>query len=172
MIDNKIKTLGELNKVVVDLKKQNKKIVTTNGVFDILHAGHVRYLENAKKLGDILIVGINSDNSVKVNKGPNRPINKEKSRCEVVASLESVNYVFVFDENTPVEFISIIKPDFHVKAGDYRKSSMPEAEVVEKNGGKVKIIGFRRGSSTTKTIRRIVSLYSSSTHDKPNKFKY
>ena len=98
MISQKIKTLNELIPIVKNLRKQNKKIVTTNGVFDILHYGHVKYLEEAKKLGDVLIVGVNTDKSVKQNKGDKRPINDEKSRASVLAALESVDYIFLFDE--------------------------------------------------------------------------
>src|SRR3989338_7940723 len=122
MIDSKIKSLNELIKIVDKLKSQNKKIVTTNGVFDILHAGHVKYLEEAKKLGDILIVGINTDKSVKQNKGDNRPINDEKSRMLVLAALESVDYVFLFNEKDPRNWLEKLKPNIHVKAGDYKLS--------------------------------------------------
>src|SRR3989338_11053710 len=100
-INRKIKTLNQLIPIAQNLKKQNKKIVTTNGVFDILHLGHVKYLENAKKLGDVLIVGVNTDYSVKLNKGKNRPINDEKSRVGLLAALESVGYVFLFNEKDP-----------------------------------------------------------------------
>ena len=156
MIKDKIKTLEEIGNIAAKLKRENKRIVTTNGVFDILHAGHVKYLEKAKKLGDVLIVGINSDASVKVNKGPKRPINGQKERCEVVAAVESVDYVFLFDEKTPVEWIARIKPQIHAKAGDYSKGSMPETKVVEKNGGKIKIIEFEKGFSTSDLIKKMI----------------
>src|SRR3989338_4807015 len=107
--NKKITTLNKLISIVQKLKKQNKKIVTTNGVFDILHFGHVKYLEEAKKLGDILIVGVNTNASVKQNKGDNRPINDEKSRIGVLAALESVDYIFLFNEKNPVKWIEKIK---------------------------------------------------------------
>src|SRR3989338_10065477 len=121
-INKKIITLKKLIPIVNKLKKQNKKIVTTNGVFDILHLGHVKYLEQAKKLGDILIVGVNTDKSVKQYKSYKRPINDEKSRIGVLAGLESVDYTFLFNENDPRKWLGRIKPDIHVKAGDYKLS--------------------------------------------------
>ena len=104
MIKQKITTLQKLIPIVETLKKQNKRIVTTNGVFDIIHLGHVKYLEQAKKLGDVLIVGVNTDSSVKLNKGDERPINDEKSRIGVLAGFESVDYVFPFNEKTPINY--------------------------------------------------------------------
>src|SRR3989338_6754152 len=140
MIKNKIKTLGQLLPIVQKLKKQNKKIVTTNCVFDILHLGHVKYLEEAKKLGELLIVGVNSDKSVKQIKGYKRPINGEKSRLMVLAALESVDYVFLFSEKDPRKWIEKVKPDIHVKAGDYKMSQIIEKESVERNNGKVALM--------------------------------
>ena len=159
MIDSKIKSLNELIKIVDKLKSQNKKIVTTNGVFDILHAGHVKYLEEAKKLGNILIVGVNTDESVKENKGDKRPINDEKSRAAVLAALESVDYIFLFNEKDPRDWLSKIKPNIHVKAGDYKLSQIIEKEVVEKNGGKVIITSSEKDYSTTKIINKILDIY-------------
>src|SRR3989344_3035138 len=150
MINSKIKTINKLIKIVETLKSQNKKIVTTNGVFDILHYGHVKYLEDAKKLGDILIVGVNTDVSVKQNKGDKRPINDEKSRIGVVAGLKSVGYVFLFNEKTPVKWLEKIKPNVHVKAGDYKLNQIVEKNAVEKNSGKVVLIPMLKGYSTTK----------------------
>lgn len=158
-INKKIKTLNELIKIVQKLKSKNKKIVTTNGVFDILHLGHIKYLEQAKKLGDILIVGINTDKSVKVNKGDKRPINGEKSRIGVLAALESVDYVFLFDEKDPREWLEKIKPSIHVKAGDYKLSRIIEKDAVEKNNGKIVIAKVEKGFSTTRLINRILNLY-------------
>ncbi len=157
MINNKIKTLKKLIPIVQKLKNRNKKIVTTNGVFDIIHLGHVRYLEQAKKLGDVLIVGVNTDKSVKQIKGDERPINDEKSRIGVLAALESVDYVFLFNEKTPVKWLEKIKPDVHAKAGDYRLSQIIEKGVVEKNNGKVVIIKIEKGYSTTSIINNILS---------------
>lgn len=162
-INKKIKTLKQLIPIIERLKKQNKKIVTTNGVFDILHLGHVKYLEEAKKLGDVLIVGVNSDASVKMNKGDKRPVNDEKSRIGVLAGLESIGYVFLFDEKNPIKWISQIKPDFHVKAGDYKFGQIIEKDVVEKNGGKIVIAKMEKGHSTTGLINKIINLYKKNT---------
>ena len=157
--NKKIKTLKELTKIVQKLKKNNKKIVTTNGVFDILHLGHVKYLEAAKKIGDVLIVGVNTNSSVKQNKGDKRPINDEKSRVGVLAGLESVDYVFLFNEKNPVKWIGKIKPDVHVKAGDYKMRQIIEKSVVEKNGGKIVITKMGKNYSTTKIINKILESY-------------
>ena len=156
---SKIKTLNELIKIVIKLKSQNKKIVTTNGVFDILHLGHVKYLEEAKKLGDVLIVGVNSDSSVKIIKGDKRPINEESSRMSVISALESVDYVFLFNERDPRESLSKIKPDIHVKAGDYKPSRIIEKGVIEKNGGKIVIAKMENDFSTTSIIGKILKVY-------------
>ena len=130
MEKEKIKSTDELKSIVEDLKKHNKKIVTTNGVFDILHIGHIRYLKEAKKLGDILIIAINSDNSVKKIKDPKRPLNNEKDRAEAIASLEHVDYVTIFNEENPIKFLEEIKPDIHVKGGDYNINQIIEKNVV------------------------------------------
>jgi len=159
MIKSKITNLQKLIPIVNKLKSQNKKIITTNGVFDILHAGHVKYLEEARKLGDALIVGVNTDKSVKQLKGPKRPINDEKSRLTVLAALESVDYVFLFNEKDPRKWIEKIKPDIHVKAGDYKLSQIIEKESVERNNGKVVLMPVVKGYSTTRLVQRILSLY-------------
>lgn len=154
--NKKITTLKKLIPVIQKLKSQNKKIVTTNGVFDILHLGHVKYLEEAKKLGDVLVVGVNTDFSVKQNKGDKRPINDEKSRMAVLAGLESVDYVFLFNEKDPRSWILRIKPDIHAKAGDYKMSRIIEKGAVEKNNGKVILIPMIKGYSTTRMISKIL----------------
>lgn len=159
MINSKIKTLKGLTPIVKKLKKQNKKIVTTNGVFDILHLGHVKYLEEAKKLGDALIVGVNTDFSVKQKKGDKRPINDEKSRIGVLAGLESVDYAFLFDERDPRKWLGKIKPNVHAKAGDYALNNIIEKGIVEKNGGEIVIVKLENGYSTTKLIDRILLIY-------------
>ena len=158
-INKKIITLNKLIPIVKKLKKQKKKIATTNGVFDIIHLGHVEYLEQAKKLGDVLIVGVNTDFSVKQIKGTKRPINDEKSRIGVLAGLESVDYVFLFNEKNPRKWLSKIKPDFHVKAGDYKLSEVIEKDVVEGNRGKIVIARMKKGYSTTDLINRILNTY-------------
>jgi rfaE bifunctional protein nucleotidyltransferase chain/domain len=147
----------ELARVAAELRAANKKIVATNGCFDILHPGHVRYLEQARALGDVLFVGINSDASVKGLKGPNRPINSEQDRAEVLAALRSVDYVTVFSEPTAGEFLQVLKPDIYAKGGDYAVSDLPETPVVEAAGGKVVILDLVPGKSTTATIARMQS---------------
>ena len=161
-MNKKVVTLKKLIPIVQKLVKQNKKIVTTNGVFDILHIGHVKYLEEAKKLGDVLIVGVNTDASVKQNKGDKRPINDEKSRIKVLAALESVDYVFLFNEKDPKKWLEKIKPSIHVKAGDYKLSQIIEKDVVRKNGGKIIIAKISKGYSTTSIINKIIDLYKKS----------
>ena len=159
MIKNKITTLEKLMPLIQRLKKQKKKIITTNGVFDIIHFGHVKYLEQSKNLGDFLIIGVNTDASVKQIKGDKRPINDENSRIRVLAGLESVDYVFLFNEKDPIKWLSKIKPDFHVKAGDYKLNQIIEKDVVEKNGGKIIITGIEKNYSTTKLINKILDIY-------------
>jgi D-glycero-beta-D-manno-heptose 1-phosphate adenylyltransferase len=147
--------LGQLLDIVKNLKKENKTIVTTNGCFDIIHVGHVRYLKQAKDLGDVLIIALNSDYSVKRLKGPTRPINSENDRAEVLSSLCCVDYVVIFNEDTPAELLSKIKPDIHVKGGDYDINTLPEAPVIKKAGGKIVFIPFVEGKSTTNIINNI-----------------
>jgi len=135
-----------------------RKIVFTNGVFDLLHPGHIRYLRDARALGDLLIVGVNSDRSVKaLNKAPDRPINAEGERAEVLSALASVDAVVVFDEDTPHEMISAILPDILVKGADWGENAIVGREIVEARGGKVVRIALAEGYSTTKLIERIRS---------------
>ncbi len=150
----------EMEKKIRNLQKEGKKIVFTNGVFDILHLGHLIYLEEAKELGDILVVGVNSDSSVKVNKGDRRPINSEKNRAFVLLGTKFVDYTVIFDEKTPEILLDLLKPNIHVKGGDYRKEELPETAIVERNGGKVKILSFIDNISTTSIINKIVDIYS------------
>ena len=152
----------EAEKFTAEIKKLGKKIVFTNGVFDILHVGHLTYLEEAKSFGDILIVGVNSDSSVKVNKGDKRPINSEIDRAKMILGLKPVDYVVIFDEKTPMEIISKIKPDIHIKGGDYKKEDLPETPIVESNGGEVKILSFVDNKSTTGVIEKILEVYGRS----------
>lgn len=132
-----------------------KSIVFTNGCFDILHAGHISYLEEAKLLGDKLIVGLNSDASITRIKGHRRPIIKQKDRARVLAALESIDMVILFDEDTPIELIKIIKPQFLVKGGDYRESEMIGADIVSAYNGIVHTLSLTHGISTTEIIKRI-----------------
>ena len=155
----KLLTKDSLKKTVEKLKKQNKKIITTNGVFDILHIGHIRYLQEAKKLGDILIIAINSDSSTKKLKGPKRPLNNENDRAEALAALECVDYVTVFNEKNPIKILQEIKPNIHVKGGDYDINQIIEKDAVEKNNGKVVLIPKVRGYSTTDFVNRIIKVY-------------
>ncbi len=151
----KVKNFKEIKKIVEDLKKKNKKIVTTNGVFDILHVGHVRFLEKAKQLGDVLIVGINSNESTKKFKGDSRPINDEKDRAEIIAALRCVDYVFIFNELDPRKFLSILRPNIHVKDKNYKKHAIIELDVIKNYGGAFKQINSTKGYSTTKFIEKI-----------------
>ncbi len=132
--------------------RANKKIVFTNGVFDILHAGHVAYLTEAKSLGDYLIVALNTDSSVSRLKGPSRPINTLEDRMAVMAALRCVDCVVSFAEDTPERIIAEIKPDIHVKGGDYTVESLPESKIVQGYGGKVVILPLLFGRSSTRII--------------------
>jgi len=152
-------TAEEMRKEIVKLQKAGKRVVFTNGVFDILHIGHLTYLEEAGNLGDILVVGVNSDASVKVNKGDKRPINSEKNRAYVLLGTKFVNYAVIFDEKTPEKLLDILKPDVHVKGGDYKKEDLPETKIVEGNGGEVKILSFVDNVSTTQIINKIIEAY-------------
>ena len=139
---------------VETIKKRNKKIILTNGCFDVIHAGHIHLLENAKKLGDFLIVAINSDKSIKALKGNNRPINKLSARIEVLKALACVDLIITFDELTPLKIIKMISPDYLVKGGDYKIKDVIGAAIVKANKGKVKIIKIKKGFSTTKILQR------------------
>ena len=145
----------DLIKLIVDFKNQNKKTVFTNGCFDILHIGHVRYLKESAKCGDILIIGLNSDNSVRRLKGPTRPINNELDRAELLSELSFVDYVVIFDENTPEKLLDELKPDIYTKGADYTLETLPEAKTVLKNGGKVEFINLVEGKSTINVIKKI-----------------
>jgi len=137
---------------------RRKKIVFTNGCFDILHKGHVTYLQKARKLGDMLVVGINSDASVKRLKGPDRPVNGEKDRAFVLAALDCVDKVVMFSEDTPESLIRKIRPDVLVKGGDWKKKDVVGASFVESYGGKVRLIPFVKGFSTTGLLAKIQKL--------------
>lgn len=153
---SKLKCPAQLKTIVANLRKYGKKIVFTNGCFDILHIGHVKYLEKAKKYGDVLIVGLNSDSSVRKIKGKSRPLNKQKDRALVLAALGFIDYVVIFNEDTPYNLISILKPDVLVKGSDWHKDKIVGAGLVNKAGGKVIGAPFIKGFSTTKLIRKII----------------
>ncbi len=137
------------------IKALEQSIVFTNGCFDIIHAGHVQYLEQAKQLGDILVVGLNSDESVKRLKGSSRPINSEGNRALVLAALQSVDYVIIFEEDTPYELIEAIQPDVLVKGGDWKEADIVGSDIVKAKGGKVISLPFREGLSTTNIIDKL-----------------
>ena len=158
---NKITPRNELKATVDRLKREGKKVVFTNGCFDILHAGHTRYLREARKLGDVLILALNSDSSVRSIKGPMRPIVPEAERAEVVASLDSVDYVTVFDELTPLELIEFLQPDVIVKGGDWAEKDIVGAEAVRKWGGRVAIMPVIEGASTTNIIDKVLQVHRS-----------
>lgn len=146
---------NELDELVKELKAQHKTIVTTNGCFDVLHVGHVRYLQKSREFGDVLMLLLNSDNSVRKLKGEGRPINNENDRAEVLLALSCVDYVVLFDSNTPIEYLERIKPDIHTKGQDYTLSTLPEADVILKNGGRVEFIEFVEGKSSTGIINNM-----------------
>ena len=143
-------------------RAEGRRVVFTNGCFDILHVGHARYLAAAHDCGDLLYVGVNSDESVRMlGKGPGRPLVPEAERAEMLAHLSSVDGVIVFNEPTPIALIEAIRPDVHVKGGDYRAEDLPEAEVVTRYGGRVEIMGLVEGRSTTNIVRAILAVHGS-----------
>ena len=152
---NKIVTLIELNNHLTNLRTKKSRIGFTNGCFDILHAGHVSYLEKAKNNIDYLILGLNSDSSVKRLKGSNRPVISQDDRARVLCSLESVDAVVIFDEDTPLKLIQLIKPDFLIKGSDYKKNEVIGNKEIKKWGGEVKIVELLEGRSTSDIIKNI-----------------
>ena len=136
-------------------RRAGRRVVFTNGCFDILHRGHITYLGRAKALGDILIVGVNSDEGIRRLKGPSRPINTLEDRIQVLAALSCVDHVIPFDEDTPCRLVEVVRPDIFVKGGDYTRDRLPEAELVESLGGAVRILPFIADRSTTDIIERI-----------------
>jgi rfaE bifunctional protein nucleotidyltransferase chain/domain len=148
---------GELLRAVRAHRAAGRRIVFTNGCFDILHAGHVRYLAQARELGDVLVVALNSDGSVQRLKGAGRPVNTEADRATVVAALACVDHVAVFAEDTPVRLIEAVRPEVYVKGGDYDVEALPEAPVVRAYGGEVRILPYLPGRSTTAVLARMRS---------------
>ena len=159
----KVKSLLGLKRIVTNLKKKGKKIVFTNGCFDLLHPGHIYYLKEAKKKGSILILGLNSDSSVRKLKGKGRPLIPQKDRAELLANFEFIDYITIFDEDTPERLIKQISPDVLVKGGDYRRKEIVGGKFVAEKGGKVLIIPFLKGHSTTKLIKKIKRVGNTST---------
>ena len=157
---NCLKSLEEIKLIRATLKTDNKKVVFTNGCFDLLHAGHIDYLNKAKALGDVLIVGLNTDNSVKRIKGDKRPIINEDERAEIISNLKPVDHVVFFDEDTPAELINELVPDILIKGADWKIDEIVGGETVLANGGEVKTIEFVNDQSTSKIIDLITSRYS------------
>ena len=158
-MQSKIKTIGELRPLLDILRATGKKIVFTNGCFDLIHTGHVRYLSRAKSLGDILVIAVNSDASVRTIKGKDRPINMEADRMETLAALESVDYVVLFHEPDPHRIISELQPDVLVKGGDWPIEKIIGRDIVEARGGRVISVGYIEGASTTGIIEKILKTY-------------
>lgn len=158
MLKSKIKNLRELKRIISSLKAKGKRIVFTNGCFDLLHYGHVKYLESAKRKGDILIVAINCDVSVKRIKGNKRPIINEKDRTKIVAALESVDYVVLFKEDAPFKIIKLLKPDILIKGADWDKKGIVGRDFVLSYGGRVSTINLVKGRSTTNLIKKIAKI--------------
>jgi len=158
----KVVTLQEAVSRAEELRSEGRRIVFTNGVFDLLHIGHVEYLEQARQLGDALFVGVNSDESARRLKGPQRPITPQEERARIVAALGCVDYVVVFDELTAGKVIEALRPEVYVKGGDYTPQTLPEAPLVESYGGKVVILPYKKGHSTSQLIERILSRFGKS----------
>jgi glycerol-3-phosphate cytidylyltransferase len=155
--ESKIVDRVRLAGICEELRSQGKRVVFTNGCFDLLHAGHARYLAEARGLGDALVVGVNSNRSVRSLKGPSRPIVPEEERAELLAHLQCTDFVCLFDEDRPDSLIEAVKPRVHVKGGDYTEDQLPEAEVVRRSGGEIVILPLVEGRSTSNLIERIAS---------------
>ncbi len=153
----KVKTVAQMQALMKRLKREGKHVVWTNGCFDILHVGHIMYLQEARKEGDVMIVGLNSDASVRENKGPERPVVGEQDRAQVLAALECVDYIIIFDEKTPMPLLKTLQPDVYAKGGDYTMDTIvqEERQLVESYGGRIAIIPGREGQSTTYIINKI-----------------
>lgn len=154
---SKIVSVKELGAISSKMRAAGKKLVVTNGCFDLLHAGHVRYLQAARKLGDALAVGVNGDESVRVLKGTGRPLNKEQDRAEVLAALSCVDYVAVFPEMRATRFLETARPALYVKGGDYKRETLDSQEraALEKSGAEIRILPFVEGYSTSRLVERL-----------------
>jgi len=151
----KVKALQEISTLVSEFKEAGKTVVFANGCFDLLHVGHIRYLEAARALGDILVLGLNGDKSVRQLKGPGRPLMNQEERAEILAALECVDYLVVFDEPTAKQVLETLKPDVHAKGTDYTRESVPERETVLSYGGSIAIVGDPKDHSTKDFLRQI-----------------
>ena len=158
-MEGKVLSREKMKKQIDCLRREGKKIVFTNGCFDILHVGHARYLAEAKKSGDILVLAVNSDASVRAIKGEKRPLTGERERAEMVASLWSVDFVTIFSETTPLDLIEYLKPDVLVKGGDWAEEDVVGRESVARWGGKVVIVPEIKGASTTNIVKKIRKVY-------------
>jgi D-beta-D-heptose 7-phosphate kinase/D-beta-D-heptose 1-phosphate adenosyltransferase len=158
--DVKIKNLDVLTSIVEGEKERGKKVVFTNGCFDLLHVGHVRYLQKARKYGDLLVLGLNSDDSVRRLKGEKRPLIGQKERAHILAALDCIDYVIIFDEDTPIRLLEALKPSVLVKGGDYTPETVVGKDLVESYGGQVELVEFVDGRSTTNIIEKILQSYS------------
>jgi len=159
----KIKGRKELLRIIKHLKAKGKRIIFTNGCFDLLHVGHIRYLEEARALGDVLIVGVNSDSSVRKLKGSKRPVLPEEERAEILSGLGCVGYIIIFDEIDPLKLITSLQPNVLAKGGDWTKEQTVGKKVVERSGGEVVIIPFVQGASTSNLIKTILKRYEKRT---------
>ena len=164
-VRNNIISISELDALVTSLRRGGKTIVTTNGAFDMLHIGHLRALKKSKTFGDVLIVGVNSDLSVKDYKSPDRPIIPEDERAELVAALACVDYVVIFNERDPLRFLGIVKPDVHTKGGDYDPEKLLETVLIRENGGRIEKTDTIK--STTGIIGRILEIYGKVLAEQP-----
>lgn len=162
-MQTKVLPLTELRRIIAILRSTGKTVVFTNGCFDILHTGHTRYLARARALGDVLVVAVNSDASVKSLKGDKRPVNQQTDRAETLAALEAVDFVTIFDEPDPYLVIKEIQPDVLVKGGDWPIEKIIGRDIVEARGGRVVNVPYLEGASTTGIIERIVQVYSGKT---------
>lgn len=153
--NSRVLSRKDLTARVEAAREAGLKVVLANGCFDVLHVGHTRYLSGARQLGDLLVVGVNSDDQVRIQKGPGRPVLPATDRAELVAALESVDYVTVFDEPTVEQLLLTLKPDIHAKGTDYTEETVPEREVVRSYGGRVAIVGDRKDHSTTSMLTRL-----------------
>ncbi len=156
---SKLKTISQMKAILRRLRGREKRVVFTNGCFDILHVGHIRYLRKARKLGDVLVIGLNTDRSVREIKGERRPVVSEKERAEVLSALEFVDYVVLFDEPHPLHLIAALKPHILVKGADWPKNKIIGRDVVEKVGGRVVRIPLVPGASSTGVIEKILKVY-------------
>jgi D-beta-D-heptose 7-phosphate kinase/D-beta-D-heptose 1-phosphate adenosyltransferase len=156
LISEKIIDISKIEEFIFEIRNQNKKIVFSNGCFDIIHRGHVEYLAKASNFGDILIIGLNSDNSVRKLKGENRPVQDQNTRALILSAFSFIDFVIIFDQETPYELIKLIKPDFLVKGADYKPEEIVGYDILQNYGGQVKTIELVKGHSTTNIIGKFL----------------